>query len=142
MATTAQIRQALAANLAAIDSSQTSPYILANTTPPTLMVMPGPPGGGDFTEYHKAMGVPGFATKTFTVRCEVALNLDIGAQKKLDEYLDEDGDQSVFRAIESDKTLGDLVQDVVCMRSVAGLVDDRAGTSQKLAAEWEVVVFT
>jgi hypothetical protein len=112
------------------------------TTPPTLMVMPGPPGGGDFTEYHKAMGVPGFATKTFTVRCEVALNLDIGAQKKLDEYLDEDGDQSVFQAIESDKTLGGLVQDVVCSRSVAGLVDDRAGTSQKLAAEWEVVVYT
>lgn len=137
-----EIREGIAANLAALDSGQTSAYILSNTTPPTIMVMPGPPGGGDFTEYHRAMGVPGFSTKTFTVRCEVGTVSDIGAQMRLDEYLDETGSQSVFKAVESDKTLGGLVQDVVCLRSVAGLVDDRAGTSQKLAAEWEVRVYT
>lgn len=134
---------ALSANLAALaktSGAQNSAYLLSNATPPTLMIMPGPPGGGDFTEYHQAMG-NGLETMTWTVRAEVAVNLDKAAQQNLDAFLDVNGGTSVMQAIESDKTLGGLVDDLIVRRSVAGLVSAQDG-SQKLAAEWEIQVYT
>jgi hypothetical protein len=141
LATVNEIREALGANLAAITDTQVSPYLLNNSTPPTLMILPGPPGGGDFTEYHQAMG-NGLESMTWTVRAEVAVNLDIGSQKKLDAFLDVSGPSSVMRAVESDKTLGGLVSDLIVTRSVAGLVPTRDGVAEKIAAEWQVTVYT
>lgn len=141
MASVNEIRLGLAANLAAISGVQNTGYLLNNPTPPTLMIMPGPPGGGDFTEYHQAMG-NGLETMTWTVRAEVAVNLDIGSQQKLDAMLDVDGESSVMRAIEADKTLGGLVSDLLVTRSVAGMVPTRDGVAEKIAAEWEVTVYT
>jgi hypothetical protein len=65
-----------------------------------LMIMPGPPGGGDFTEYHQAMQ-DGLSFMTFTVRCEVAVGLDVAAQQTLDNYLDVQAGSSVKAAVES-----------------------------------------
>jgi hypothetical protein len=112
-----------------------------------MMLMPGPPGGGDFTEYHQAMG-NGLETMTWTVRCEVGTVSDIGAQKRLDRFLDVEGTDSVMQALEKkdgpngEVTLGGLVSGVTVTRSVAGLVNSQDGSSQKLAAEWEVQIYT
>jgi hypothetical protein len=141
VATVNQIREALAANLAGLTAEQHSAYLLTNPVTPALMIMPGPPGGGDFTEYHQAMQ-DGLSFMTFTVRCEVAVGLDVAAQQTLDNYLDVRAGSSVKAAVESDRTLGGLVSDLIVRRSVAGLVSSSDGSSQKLAAEWEIVVYT
>jgi hypothetical protein len=139
MGLVSDIRAALADNLGTLEGINISPYLRSNPTLPTLMIMPGPPGGGDFTEYHQTMG-NGMERMTFTVRTEVGVLSDVGAQQKLDEFLDVDA-TGVMQAIESDKTLGSLVSDVIVRRSVAGLVSAQDG-SQKIAAEWEVEVLT
>jgi hypothetical protein len=141
MATVKEIREGIAANLAALDGVQKSAYLLSNATPPTLMVMPGPPGGGDFTEYHRA-SQDGLEIMTFTVRAEAGVVSDIGGQMKVDEFLDVNGGSSVKTAVESDASLGGLVSDLIVTRSTAGIVTSQDGTSQKIAAEWEVKVYT
>jgi hypothetical protein len=140
VATVREIREALASNLLAIEGAQISPYRHPNPTPPILFVLPGPPGGGDFTEYHKAMG-NGLETMTFTVRAEVGVISDLGAQMRRDEYLDVSGSSSVKQAVESDKTLGGLVSDLIVTRSQAGELQTQGGVP-RLAADWEVVVYT
>lgn len=150
MGLVADVRAALAANLATLGTPgdyQISKYLLSNTSSLTLMIMPGPPGGGDFTEYHQAMGKPGLAKLMFTVRAEVGVISDIAAQEKLDEFLDVSPGTSVMRAIETpdgpngEVTLGGLVSSATVTRSVAGLVKRQDG-SETIAAEWEIDVYT
>lgn len=142
MATVNEIREGLAANLAAIADVQISPYLLTDPFPPVLMILPGPPGGGDFTEYHQAMG-NGLELVTFTIRAEVSVGMEVASQQKLDDFLDVQGASSVMAAVESDKKLGGLVSDLIVRRSVAGVVPpQQEGSSQKLAAEWQVDIYT
>jgi hypothetical protein len=98
------IRAGLVANLATITGCQKAAYRTGNATPPALVVA----GFGGNIE-RIAMGswslellIQGLAGKT----------LNSAAERKLDAWLLPGGDQDVWAAIESDKTLGGKVSDL------------------------------
>lgn len=99
------IRAGIAKNLATVVDVQVSAYMLSAPTPPCIHVFP------QRVEYDKAMG-RGLDTSMFTVQAFVGLVSDLGAQQKLDEYLDPAGARSVKAAVETDKTLAGLVSSV------------------------------
>jgi hypothetical protein len=137
MATLTEIREALAVNLDVLTDVQVSAYMLASPTPPSAHLYPG--GGAGEIEYDLAMG-RGLDRWPFTVQVFVGAAADVGAQKRLDVFLAPSGAQSVKAAIESDKTLGGLVQDVrvvSCDGYRAYTFDGRAAV---LGAEWHVEV--
>ncbi len=98
-----EIRTALAQALLSIPGMQVSANQLSNATPPFAQVRRGP------VEFDKAMQ-GGVHRPDFFVTVCVAFVSDIGAQRLLDRYLAADGDLSVKQALESDTTLGGLVQ--------------------------------
>lgn len=112
MATMKQIREGLAANLSVLDGVQASPYVLSSPTPPCVYVKPAE------VDYHRTFGagVNGVKSYVFSVRAIVALGLDQGAQIKLDEFV---SSGSVQTALEADKTLGGVAQNV----EVNGMTD-------------------
>lgn len=132
MADLAAIRAGLAARLATIEGLQQSAYVLAQPTPPAVEVMPGP------IDYDLAMG-RGLDRRNFTVRAFVGLTGDIGAQKLLDKLLAKDGPQSIKAAIESDPTLGGVVDDLHVRRNTGYRVFVK-GSDQVLGSEWEIEV--
>ena len=97
----AAIRTALANNLSAVygSSTQVSPYVLSQSTPPTIQVFPGR------IQYQQAMG-GGLNIAEFIVEVYVPSSTDIGAQKNLDPFLNPSG---IPAAIEADRTLGGIV---------------------------------
>lgn len=129
------IRVALASNLSSIEGVQVSPWMLANPTPPAIHVIPGP------TEYHATMGVGGAEWWEFTIQAFVASVSDIGSQKRLDRMLDSDGSESVFAALESDRTLGGECDDLIVTLRSGYQVFVPQGRSEVLGAEWTVRVF-
>lgn len=142
-ATLAEIREALATNLRAIKGCQVNAYELGNPTPPTLEVAPGDP----LIEYDLAFNRGG-DRYMLLVRGVVALGSDIGAQKKLDQYLAPDGPLSVKAAVEAElattgaNTLGGLVAS--CRVISCGNYRPYAseGKGVMLGAEWTVEVLT
>ena len=102
MATVAEIREGLRANLATITGCQVSAYMLSQPTTPCLYVVPGA------MDFDQAMQ-RGMDRWTFRVVALAGLASDIGAQKKLDEFLARSGATSVKAAIEADRTLGGVV---------------------------------
>src|SRR3989304_8197476 len=102
MATVAEIREGLRANLATITGCQVSAYMLSQPTTPCLYVVPGD------IEFDQAMQ-RGMDRWTFRVVALAGLASDIGAQKKLDEFLAPSGATSVKAAGEADRTLGGVV---------------------------------
>lgn len=98
------IRQGLAANLAAIPDTQISAYMLDNPTPGMLQV-----AGLDEIEYDRTYG----RDDTLFVVIEGCASLasgDIGSQKRFDRWLASSGAESVKAAVESDKTLTKRLQ--------------------------------
>jgi hypothetical protein len=137
-ATLEQIRAALAAALDGVPGCQVSAYVLANPTPPILMVFPDVSDG---IEYHQAMG-NGVERWAMRVQGLVSNTLDVGSQKKLDLWLAPSGAGSVKAAIETDKTLGGVVQQAVVRRAAGYQEYARQGLSSTvLAAEWTVDVY-
>ena len=106
-ATTKAIREALAAQIAAGlgPGWQVSPYMLLSMSPPAVDMRPSG------IEFHAAMR-NGLAFVTLTVRVIVALNDPVGAQMLLDELSAPDDPGGLKAVIESDLTLGAVVQDV------------------------------
>ena|SRR6266542_2531267 len=104
MATIAEIRAGLAANLSAAYGAnlEVSPYVLGQTTPPSMQVVPGE------INYDQAMR-RGLDILEFFIEIVVGSAMDQGAQVKLDTYLAPTGSSSVKTAIESDPTLGGKV---------------------------------
>lgn len=132
-----QIRAGIAANLATIQGVQVSAYTLPNPTPPTVWVFP------DETDYHEA-SQNGLAFAKMAVRALVGTIADQGAQILMDQMLDPAGAKSVKAAIESDRTLGGLVSDLVVERHNGyqlmknPVAPDTA--PQYLVAQWQVLV--
>ena len=135
------ICEGLAANLATIDNLQESAYLLANPTPPAAEIEPGP------VKYDRAMQ-RGLDELQFLVRVFVGFTSDIGTQKRLYRMLASTGDDSIKAAIESDTTLGGLVDDT-WVRDCTGLKQfvrevtaGGRGSAQGplLGAEWTVQV--
>jgi len=137
--TLTQLKDALVANLQTIDGLQAFRHPVGEPTPPFAWVI------RDKTEWH-VTGQSGTVCYTFLVAVAVVLASSDNAQDVLDEYLSAGGDKSVYAALESDDSLGGLVdhgglnvretsQDEVLTRA--------QGTSQAvyLGAEFTVEVY-
>lgn len=127
--TLAQIRTGLAANLAGLTNVQVSAYMLANPTPPCVHLWP------TGVTYDLAMQ-RGYDQWTFTVQAFVALTADIGGQKLLDQFIAPSGSQSIKTRLESDPTLGGLVEDVSVTIFEAYQVYGRENGGPVLGANW------
>ncbi len=127
------IRAGLATNLAAVTGFQVSAYMLANFTPPALMVRPALDPAID---YHQAMG-NNFSELHMTVVAYVGAASDIGSQKELDSLIDSN---TVVNAIESDKTLGGACGDLSVETCHAYQEYARPDGPTVLGAEWTVLV--
>lgn len=130
-----QIREALASNLSTIPNVQVSAYQLSNPTPPAIHVVPG------MTEYHQTFGGSSEAEWwEFTVQAFVAIPNDIGSQRRLDEMLESTGSSSVKAAIESDPTLGGIVDDLIVTTRTGYQLYVNEGRGTVLGAAWTVRV--
>lgn len=133
MASMADIREALAANLSALATAkQVSAYRLDNPTPPTLQVS----GFAEMepTTFHGGwtieMIVQGFVGKT----------TDKGSQLLLDKWLAPWDDESVVAAIEADKQLGGAVSDLGVSRIDGSTIFTLPNGSTVFGSTWHVQV--
>jgi hypothetical protein len=133
MATLTEIREGLEQNLASIPGLAESAYLLGKPPFPAAEVQPGT------INYDQAMG-RGLDEQMMTVRVFVSPNTDKGAQRKLDRFLEPEGDYSVKEALESDTTLGGTVQDLHVVSSSGYRIYTREGMPSALGAEWTVRV--
>lgn len=131
----AEIREGLRARLDTITGLQASAYLLSNPTPPCAEIQPGE------IEYDRAMA-RGMDGTQMTVRVYVGNTTDIGSQKRLDRMLAPAGADSVKAAIEADRTLGGVVDDLRVTRCSGYRVYSRAGmpNATVLGAEWDIEV--
>jgi hypothetical protein len=129
-----QIRVGIANAIKAIDGIQASPYALSNPTPPTAHVLRGA------ILYDQAMD-GGTHIWTMRVQAYVGLVSDLGAQMLLDKYLSADGNTSIKAAIEADRTLGGIVQDLHVTDATGEQQYDRASGGPVLGSEWTVQVW-
>lgn len=128
------IREGLARNLESIRDIQVSAYMLASPTPPAIHIFPAT------IEYDRSMQ-RGLDVLSFTVEAFVAFGMDQGGQMRMDRLLSPSGFESVKEAIESDRKLGNTVQDLWVQkmsRYRAVLLPEH--NDQILNAEWLVLV--
>lgn len=104
MATLTEVREGLAEALGSISGLQVSPHALSNPSLPSASVVPR-----EF-DYHQTFG-DGPSDWYFNIEVLAALVSDIGAQLKLDSFLEASGDTSILAAVEADPTLGGRVSD-------------------------------
>lgn len=139
--TVAQIRAGLVANLLAegFDGYPVSGYELGSPKPPCIEVAFSPDTG---IEYNLA-AARGLDRYDMIVRGIVSQTLDIRAQEILDEWCAPSGSRSVRAAIESDQTLGGIVEAlaVVDMRNYRAFAVPSLPNVVFLAAEWSVEVY-
>ena len=134
MASITAIRNGIATNLAVLPDIQVEPYMLANPTPPAAHVKPGE------TLYDRTMG-RGLDELTFKVQVFLPMIVDVASQQNLDQYLAGSGSLSVKTAIESDKTLGGIVQDTHVTMCSEPMLYRHADGKSSLMCEWTVQVF-
>jgi hypothetical protein len=137
-ATLTQIRQGLAATLSTLQGIQVSPYMLSNATPPAVHLYPGG-AAGDIT-YDLAFQ-RGLDMWPFTVQAFVGLTSDIGAQVMLDQFIAPSGPQSIKTVMESNPTLGGLVDDTQVVSCTGYRIYRRDGAGPVLGAEWHLTVY-
>jgi hypothetical protein len=133
MATIYNIRQGLATNIGTISGLRTAPEIPDNPSPPIAVV------NLESIDYHQAMQ-NGLTRYNFTVTVVVGRAAEREMQRKLDNYCQPTGSQSVKAAIESNRTLSGEVYDliVVSSNSIGSItINDQT----YLAAEFTVTVF-
>ena len=134
MADIATIREGLARNLESLRNVQVSAYMLASPTPPCLHIFPAT------VEYDRSMH-RGLDFVNFTIEAFVAFGLDQGGQIRLDKMLSPTGLDSVKEAIERDRTLGQMVQDLwVSRMSNYRTVQIPNQNDEALSATWIVTV--
>lgn len=135
MATLADIREALRAQLDTIPGLQASAYQLGNPTPPAAEITVGP------TEYDLALG-RGLDRVTLLARVYVAPTTDVGGQKLLDRLLAPTGAESVKTVLETDPTLGGIVDDVHVLRHGGYMTFVQDGRAAYLGTEFTVEILT
>lgn len=128
-----ELREGVAAAMSGIPDVQVSARWLTNPTPPAVHVFPGE------IDWHAAMG-NGHHNWTLTVEAFAALVTDEGAQEVLDRMVADDGDYSVKAAIESDSTLGGLVEDVTVTRTYDYGLRLKADGTLVLGCKWDVEI--
>ena len=105
MSTIGQIQDGLAANLATISCLRTSSFVPDNPSPPIAIPMP------KGIEYDKAFG-GGLHMFRYDIIVIAVRASERIAQSVLDAYCDPSGSSSVKAALESDRTLGGVAQDL------------------------------
>lgn len=128
------IREGLAINLAVIEDTQVSAYMLNELFAPAIEVVPGK------TEYDQSFR-RGIDRWVLRIRAFTGMPSDIGAQKNLDLMLASAGAKSVKAAIESDSTLGGVAAGLRVTQCTGYRVFERPGSGAMLGAEWEVEVW-
>jgi len=94
----------------------------------------------DSVSYHGAMR-GGLVTHNFTVTIVVGRSAERTMQNLLDGYIAYDGGPSVRAALESDRTLGGVVQNLVVTEAGnISTMDGNDGTTY-LMVDWKVVVY-
>jgi hypothetical protein len=134
MATVSQIRDGLAANLATISGLRTSATVPDNPNPPIAIVEP------TSVNYDTTFG-RGLDEYLFKITIIAGRADERSGQNKLDGYCNPSGSLSVKTAVESDKTLGGVVQNL----RVSGLSTYGSITIAEtpyLAAEFAVTVYS
>ena len=134
MATIAQIRTGIAANLATISGLRTTDTVPDNPQPPVAVIMPSS------IQYDLSFQ-RGLDLHNFVVMIVVGRASERQAQQTLDLFCAGTGASSVKAAIESNRTLTGLVQDlrVTSMRNYGSTV---IGETTYLAVEFDLVVYT
>ena len=126
-----QIRTGLATNLNTLSNCQVSAYRLEAPTPPSLMVV----GFDRITRV--AMGSYEFG---FLVQGVAGAATHKGAQITLDKWISPTGATSVWKAIESDKTLGGVVANAIVIRcDGAQFIETKPGV-EMLGSTWHVQI--
>ena len=115
-------------------SFQVNAYAHSQPTPPGLQILP-PTCVFDLTLNR------GHDEWTFKIQGFVSGN-DRGSQRLLDEFIDTQGDYSVKRRLEVDKTLGGLVEDLrVTEQTEPRMVETTMGGNPMLVVEWNVLIY-
>jgi hypothetical protein len=127
-----EIREALASNIASVAGIRTAALVPDLVNPPIAIV------NLNSIDYHTDFrnGV----TYNFTVQVIVARVDERNAQKRLDAYAAPSGQGSVKSAIESNRTLGGLVDDLI-VTGMPNIGSITANDQQYLAAEFSVVCY-
>lgn len=142
MSDLAAIRAGIAANLAQITDLQVSAYMLAEPTPPSAHVVPGP------VTYDISMGRFGLDDLELKVQVFVPLVVDVTSQINLDAYLAGSGSRSVRQAIERVDaadgtgmvTLGGACQSARVVSSTGPQLYRLTDGRSMLMCEWTVMV--
>jgi len=126
--TVSQIKTGLAANLATVSGLRAYAYQPDNVNTPFAWPLL------DSIQYNGAMG-GGLITHKFTISVVVRT-----AQTLLDGYLSYAGAISIRQAIESDRTLGGVVQDLI-VESASNISTLEANDAIYLAIDFTVTVY-
>jgi hypothetical protein len=134
MAAIAEIRDGIAANLSTITGLRTTETVPDNPQPPVAIIQPSS------IEFDLTFQ-RGLDQYNFVVTVIVGRASERQAQRLLDLYCAGTGTSSVKLAIESNRTLTGLIQDlrVVSMRNYGQI---SIAEQTYLAAEFDVVVYT
>ena len=132
MATISQIRTGLATNLAKVSGLRTSSFVPDQVNPPIAVVIP------QRIMFDTAFK-RGLDTMEFTIMVIVGRADERTAQNLLDGYCNTTGATSIKTAIESDRTLSGVIQDlrVTELRNIGPVV---IGENTYLTAEFIVSV--
>ena len=131
--TVSQIKTGLAANLATVSGLRAYAYQPDNVNTPFAWPLL------DSIQYNGAMG-GGLITHKFTVSVVVGRSAERTAQSTLDGYLSYAGTTSIRSAIESDRTLGGVVQDLI-VESANNISTLEANDATYLAIDFVVTVY-
>jgi hypothetical protein len=134
MAAIADIRDGIATNLSTITGLRTTETVPDNPQPPVAIIQPS---SIDFDLAFQR----GLDQYNFVVTVIVGRASERQAQRLLDLYCAGTGSSSVKLAIESNRTLAGVIQDlrVIAMRNYGTI---SIGEQNYLAAEFDVVVYT
>lgn len=131
--TVSQIKTGLAANLATVSGLRAYAYQPDNVNTPFAWPLL------DSIQYNGAMG-GGLITHKFTVSVVVGRSAERTAQTLLDGYLSYKGATSIRQALESDRTLGGVVQDLI-VESADNISTLEANDATYLAIDFVVTVY-
>ena len=131
--TVSQIKTGLAANLATVSGLRAYAYQPDNVNTPFAWPLL------DSIQYNGAMG-GGLITHKFTVSVVVGRSAERTAQTLLDGYLSYKGSSSSRQALESDRTLGGVVQDLI-VESANNISTLEANDATYLAIDFVVTVY-
>jgi hypothetical protein len=134
MASIADIRDGIAENISTITGLRTTTTIPDNPQPPVAVIQPSS------INYDRAFA-RGLDEYNFVVTVIVGRASERQAQRLLDLYCGGTGSSSVKTAIESNRTLSGLIQDlrVTTMRNYGTIT---LGEVIYLAVEFDLVVYT